>query len=242
MTSTSEIHPDYAAVAHGQAVAAARRWGRYVEYDDLYQELWVYALRNIKEVNALLDPAPEEGEDEPSKRQLRNCLTRLERRVAKAAERYVRKLKAQQLGYEVGDEYFYTRETVEMLLPIVLSGDFDTLPQHEDNGGRRIKTAPNEGNNLPAMTADVSAAVSTLSEDQLELLADVFLAGPGVSPSEAKAAVARREDVSRWAIDGRVNRIIERIIVKLGGGNPYERSRPVSTAHAVAITRRQEEG
>lgn len=239
----TDIHPEFHDFAFAATVATCRRYGRFVEQDDCYQEMVVYYLRNKGECDELIAPPPDEGQEEPSRQVVAAAHRRLARRLAKAGERYARKTRAQQLGYETGDEYFYTRNTVETLLPLALSEtDAALMPQHETHPGRRIATQPDEGNNLPVLVADVSSAVSRLDEDQQNLLESVFLPTRGRTVSEMREAVASREGVSRWAIDGRINRIIDRIVTQLGGPNPYERSRPVSTAHAVAITRRQEEG
>lgn len=241
-----DLHPDWRDHALPVAYATARRYRGIVEADDCFQELTEYAIRHWAEVHELIEPSPLEGEDQPSPKHVKSCHRRLNRRLAKVGERYARKIKAQVFGYETRDEFFYTPSMIEELLPLVFVGEHDgsLLNTQDDPTRRRAKQVLSEGNNLPALLADVSGALDALEYESRDLLESIYAPHPHASIYQRREAVSNALGITRWALDGRVDRILARIVAELGGPSPWSGGgrRAVSNAHARAVTARQTDG
>jgi hypothetical protein len=91
--SWAEKPADGFAALKSSVVSAASpvhsRWHRYVEWEDLIQQLWLWVAANQEDV-ATLGPAQ---------------LTKV---LRAEAEKYCRREKAQRAGYDITDEYYYT--------------------------------------------------------------------------------------------------------------------------------------
>jgi len=71
------------------------------------------------------------------------------------------------VGYNVVDEYFYTEPLVENLILAYCRGDGDAAGQVLDPaemGGKRKTKPANEGGDMLAMLADVSAALDKVDD------------------------------------------------------------------------------
>lgn len=164
--------------------------------------------------------------------------------MAKAGERYARRVKAQQSGYRPEDEYFYTHETVEAFLPVIVSGashlsylDSEALVSERVKGG----SLASEGGSADAILADLRRAYYALPVDSRALLASVF--EPGTMRTDAEQAAGDDLGVSRWAIRGRVDRAIGAMIRNAGGPSPYPGGRRArSNGQARAQLARQWDG
>jgi hypothetical protein len=240
MSAAADVYSFAAPVA----AAVTRRWSSWVEYDDVLQEIVVYYLRNRAKLDPLMEPAVDPESGEPSKAADRANRARLERLMSKAGERYARRQKAEQSGYRVEDEYFYTQETVEAFLPVIVSGGSDlsvldsaALVSERVNGGRAL----HEGGNADAILADLRRAYYALPIDTRALLASVF--EPGMIRSDAEQVAGEDLGISRWAVRGRVERAINALIRNAGGPSPYGGGRrAVSNGKARAMLSRQWEG
>jgi DNA-directed RNA polymerase specialized sigma24 family protein len=239
-----ELHPDWIDHANAVAVSTCRRWSPFVERDELVNELWMYAVRNVERVNEMIEPPDaytisEDGEVVVDVRLVRAAHRRLEKRMASYAERYARRAKAEQSGYHWLDEFFYSAQLVEDLLPVALSAERDPalLPDDDAVSTKRKRSLLSEGGNLPAMCADIQGAVSRLPEQQREVLVAVY--GQGERPVDVAAAVG----VSRQAVEARINRAVRGIVSALGGDDPgmgtVGSRRVVSNAQARVETDRQ---
>lgn len=80
------------------ATAVHRRWRRYVDLEDLTQQLWLWVATNVA-------TNPDAVAEKDLLRRLRN-----------AAEIHCRKEKAQRAGYDVVDEYFYSVPQLERII------------------------------------------------------------------------------------------------------------------------------
>jgi hypothetical protein len=226
------------------AATVTRHWGRWVEYDDVLQEIVLYYLRNRRTLDPLLEPSvnPETGEPWPAGDRANR--RRLERLMAKAGERFARRAKAEQSGYRPEDEYFYTQETVEAFLPVIVSGGSDysmleaeSLVSVRVNGG----TPAHERGGADAILADLRRAFYALPIDQRALLSAIF--EPGQLRTDAEQAAADDLGVSRWAVRGRIDRAIRAMIRNTGGESPWRPGRRAqSSARARAVLSRQWEG
>lgn len=198
-------HPVWGDVFELASVAARRierRWWRWARFDDLRSAALEYAVRRPDLVSKFLL----EREDEKERRRGEHAFVTV---LSRAAERHARKEKAEQSGYKVEDEFFYTRVLLEGMIKILVSGDYAETNQTVDPetmGGRRAPKAPNEGNNLLAMMADVQSALDTLEIRDRAILMARF--------GEDKAV---KDVADAWGISpGRVSQIEERALRKMG--------------------------
>src|SRR6266480_3745572 len=84
-----------------RTIAKSRRWRRWVEYDDVMMEMWVWVYGHPAKTNALVT----------------GDRWWLVRRLRTVGERFARREKAARTGYLPGDEYFYSPAQVRALLP-----------------------------------------------------------------------------------------------------------------------------
>ena len=203
------------------AIAAkpiARKYKDWVEFDDMKQSACEYALRRKDKVEEYLFEADEDGKivrrTEGSLRQGETALITFLRRHL---ERIARKEKATRSGYSTEDEYFYRTTTVESLIKVWGSGDYDMAGQVLDQtemGGRRSKVA-SEGNNLLAMIADVDAAMKRIDDRVRKVLVDRFVHDATLHQiaDELEISVQRVEQLSQ--------RGLRNVVDELGGPNPW---------------------
>jgi hypothetical protein len=211
------------------AYRIGNRYRQYVEREDVAQELRLWWLTHPKAVERYTDDG-KVGEK------------KLTKSLYRAAEKFAREQKALALGYKPEDEFFYNTELIRMLLPMVWNPEliFQEV-QPDDLGGKiRRSKAANEGNNLPAMVADVAQALHRIDLDDYKLLLLHF-----ALQYEYKE-LAEELDINVGAAKMRVQRAIERLVETLGGETPWTDGpgsrRAISNAHAAAITANQEDG
>jgi hypothetical protein len=92
-----------------------RRWRRWVEIEDLTQELWQEYYRDTREATA----------DE------------LDNRLYNAGRRYCRAEKARQCGYAPDDEAYYSTKVIRELLPDVVADDPPVMRGQDEREVRR---------------------------------------------------------------------------------------------------------
>jgi hypothetical protein len=210
------------------AATLARRYGTWVEYDDVLQELWVYALRNHEALWRLLEPEAPEGMGEVPKPVLRASWSRLGKRLSRAGERYCRREKARQSGYRVEDEYFYDTGLIEALLPVALDPSRDTslVVTPDDNTRGRGKADPAEGNDLAALCADLQVAVRAIEPEHQAILVAIYGPVPLETHKERDTVPRSQSDVARvygttqQAVSRRHGRALRAIQRELGGQYP----------------------
>lgn len=143
------------AIAAGRCV---RRWGRWASFDDLRGAALEYAVRRKDVIVTHLIDTTDEEDIKAGRKMFTRALER-------AAERFARKEKAAKLGYEIEDEYYYSPQLVERLIASHWAGgpvEAGQTNDPEEIGGRRGKKLINEGGDLLAMEADISAALDSL--------------------------------------------------------------------------------
>ena len=137
--------------------------------------------------------------------------------IRRAGERYARKEKAKALGYELGDEYFYRLDLIESLIKVVGSGESYLANQvfDPDVHGVKVKRLANEGNNLVALVADVSKAMSKLDPRMQGILNSRFVNDMPL------ADIAKAWDISPQRVEQLVAKGVKDIANILGGKSPY---------------------
>lgn len=90
----TDVFAELKTAVDAAVTAVYGRWRRYVDREDLTQQLWLWVAAN---------PDAPAGKD-------------LARRLRGAAEVFCRKEKAQRAGYDVVDEYFYSVPQLERIV------------------------------------------------------------------------------------------------------------------------------
>jgi len=142
-----------------------------------------------------------------------------ERTLVKAlrneGERYCRTEKAEQDGYDVEDEFFYSIPMIADLL--ALSFDPEWMEPKGIDYTEQKSVSP--GTDLVIMVADVTKAFESLPEPDQDLLRYVY--GTSRLREDAIAQKALEWDVSQSAAYGRIRRVVGRVRAALGGENPW---------------------
>lgn len=196
---------DAKGVIGGVSHSLAREFHGYTTAADISQEMWVWVLKHENKIEEWL-----EREDKVDWAKGMKALSKTLMRVGNV---YCRKEKADRCGYRTNDEYYYTRSLLEALLVARENGGKMIVNQVNDTP-RKAKL-DSEGNDVLAMLSDLDIALESLEDDQRELL--IKICGKGVAP----AVVAVEQDVTRQAVENRVNRALDRMIKELGGDYPY---------------------
>lgn len=128
---------------------------------------------------------------------------------------YCQKWKAKSIGYEVSDNYYYDIDVVKAMLPSVLRGEINKTGKL--NLGLPGKpSAPNEGGNAMAMMIEIDYAYWKLSKDERKILFLSF-AEDLTDGQVGEELGLGSEDAVRM----RINRILKKLINKIGGYKPF---------------------
>jgi len=196
---------DVQVVITGAAHALAREYRQYTTAQDISQEMWIWVLKHPEKTREWLS-RDDRAEKARGVKALNKTLMRL-------GSVYCRREKATVSGYHPSDEYFYTRTLVGALLEALWNGG--QLVSNQIDDMPRKKKLDSEGNDLLALFADIDRALEVLEPVQISLLERVY--GHG----EALTDIAEVEDVTRQAVENRVNRALDKMIKHLGGEYPY---------------------
>jgi RNA polymerase sigma factor (sigma-70 family) len=188
----------------------SKRYNKYTELADIRQAMNEYAWKRKDKVAEYLI-----REDVIEKKQGYKAFSTFIRR---AGERFCRKEKAKALGYELGDEYFYRLELIEGLIKVVASGEAYLANQvfDPDVHGVKVKKLANEGNNLAAMMADVSKAMSKLDPRMQGILNSRY------AQDMPLTEIAAAWDISPQRVEQLSVKGVRDIADYLGGKSPYQ--------------------
>jgi RNA polymerase sigma factor (sigma-70 family) len=173
-----------------------RRYGRWVEQDDVMQEMWLWVFEH----------------PDTTRRLLADRESFLTRRLVTVGERYARREKAAYERYSPDDEAFYSLTMIRDMLPYALDSNA-TPPQEQQEV--RVYTSGDGYGTWEAMLADVRGAFSHLDDTDQKLLTRRF------RDEATFEVIASADGVSTSAVFSRVNRIVKRLQRRLGGASPY---------------------
>lgn len=140
------------------AGAAKSKFPAHHDVDDVKQSLWVWIMENKNTVSELIEKS--EGSD--------NLLVDL---MTKAALSHLKKEDAQSYGYDEEDVFTYSLDLIKSILEVVFEHeDWQSFSQAVGDGMPRAKSEPATGGNNLASYADVSRAITSLPEDQYNIL------------------------------------------------------------------------
>lgn len=173
----------------------------YVTSDDVMSEMFLWVAANSEKVSSWSEGG-------------RKGMGKLNTALFRTGHRYVNKQRAEAIGGQLSDMYWYSVPVIEELLEDVWTyTDWLPTPSVERS---RSQSSPAEGNNRTAMLADVAFAVSSLSKEDKDLLRDRYCDGGAYFD-----AIASKLEESPDAVRKRIDRILNRLVEKLGGDPPF---------------------
>lgn len=140
------------------ASVAVSNFPAHADISDVKQEMWVWIMENEGTVTRIL--ADSEG-----------TTAAVEQLLVKAARAYLKKEDAATYGYDEEDQFNFPLDMIKSILEVVFSyEDWQSFAQAANPGMPRAKAEPARGGNNLASYADVSRAITSLPEDQYNLL------------------------------------------------------------------------
>ena len=184
--------------------ALARTHYHYMPREDIQSEIYAFAWKNRASFERYL------MEEDDEKRSWNHMVSSLKR----AGEREARRQRAIALGYDHQDEYFYDRDLITDLIFSV--GNEGSQPMMADELEDRRSTTPMaERGNWFAMLTDVRRCLDGLDAKDRAILLMRF------ADELSAADVGRQFDISRQAVDDRVERSLTKMLDCLGGPSPW---------------------
>lgn len=180
---------------------------KMLERSDIEQELWLWFVQHPRNFKQWTEEYEAKEADKLIARSLRN-----------AALDYCIKEKAQREGYSPSDNFWYTKEFVKMLIPGVLTGNWERMEIALSNMGRSTKS-PAESGDWMAHIADIKSAFDKLTEQEQNL---VFLFYAQDVDSKELHEVAEDKRGTAKATAMAANRALNKIVRNLGGFPPFK--------------------
>jgi RNA polymerase sigma factor (sigma-70 family) len=208
----TELHPIVYELAPSVAYAIHRRYSHWVEKEDITQECIAWAITRNTYIT-------EQMSVEDAK-QLEYNQKRIAYQMKRAAERYVRKEKANKSGYQLSDEAYYETLMLGQLLPFVIASVIDgtVLEQAQEmirDGQPRGSSSPAEGGNLLASLIDIKKAFLELDQKDQIVLRMRHL------DNATLQQIAAFLECAVSTADRRCTNSLRRLQTKLGGETPY---------------------
>jgi RNA polymerase sigma factor (sigma-70 family) len=197
-------------IASAAVYPVKRRFGKFVEFDDLKQSALEYAVRRRKKIEEYLD-----RESKVERKKGEAAVSTL---LKRAAERYARKEKARKIGYEPDDEYFYYQTLVENLIQIWASGDYDLAGQVLDPAemtGKKSRRVLSEGGNLLALVSDIDNSIKHLDKRTVAILRLRY------ADQMHLREIAEMFEVTPQRVEQIIKQGFNKLIKRLGGTSPY---------------------
>jgi len=148
----------------------------------------------------------------------KSCDKLIAKSLRNAALDYCVKEKAVAEGYNATDNFWYSKDFVKMLIPGVLTDNWEKLETAMTNMGRSTK-APSESGDWMAYGADIRHAFSKLTEVEQNLVF-LFYAQDVDSTQLHEVTDSDRPSVKATAMAA--NRALNKIVRNLGGFPPFK--------------------
>ena len=219
----SELLEEVTEIAASVAKQIHPRYAVYFEAQDLRQELLLWSLKHENKITDWLSHNQEPQDRKAGIRQLAKSLQR-------EADKICRSAKAKRSGYEVYDEYFYTRGVLEELIT-----NLDEIEAQQIGMQVRVSggcSDPATGNNIAASVADVRKALSQLDPTDLLMIEMKY------QEQATYKQIAEVVELSDSTVHRRVTGALNRMVKILGGESPYTNGnrKAISNAQAQAMT------
>ncbi len=188
---------------------AAEYRNRYpmLERDDIEQQLWLWFYEHPTNFKRYITEHNQKDSDKLIAKSLRN-----------QAHDYCIKEKAYKEGYSPNDNFWYTKDFIKMMIPGVLTDNWEKLEVALSNMGRSTK-APSESGDWMAYGADIRAAFDKLDEREQNL---VFLFYAQDVDSKQLHEISAEDRPTHKATAMAANRALNKMVNNLGGFSPYE--------------------
>jgi hypothetical protein len=189
-----------------QGAKSAFRSGRgLVEYNDLVGEAHLWIVENYEKVEQWRDEG-RHGQNKLRNACRQRCLTVIARERRKRS------------NLQPGDVFYYTPQMIREILPNIWDEDDWVTGQQVGGGEIRTPSRPAEGNNRLAMIVDVRTAFFNLNNNDQNLLSDMYK--DGGLPLDV---VATQWEVTERTIKRREERVLDKMVERLGGEPPWTR-------------------
>lgn len=195
-----------------QASSLFRRYRRFVETDDIRQELWLAVAKNRKAFTDFIDRDPGD------KDAVRQGWAAAYKTLWRHGDRYCRREKAVRSGYRPEDEAFYDRHRIGVVLEMMHNGT--SFTNQYDDSRPKGKTKPGSGYSLETEFADVESAMKALSGLEKAAMMTYYVDGK----TEAEVADILGGDLNRQKVARILDRATKKMINALGGESPYRAS------------------
>jgi DNA-directed RNA polymerase specialized sigma24 family protein len=190
-----------------QIASEYRNKYKMVEREDIEQQLWLWFYEHPNNFKRYTSEYEQKESDKLIAKSLRN-----------QAHDYCVKEKASAEGYNPNDNFWYTKDFVKMMIPGVLTDNWEKLEVALTNMGRSTK-APSESGDWMAYGADIRKAFDKLEEREQNL---VFLFYAQDMDSKELHENASEDRPTAKATAMAANRALNKIVNLLGGMPPYE--------------------
>jgi len=199
LSEATDIASQVARIVH-------RKYHTYFDVSDVRQELLVWIVRREEKVRSWLDHT--EGEE-----QYRGGVRQLGKTLTRHADKYCRRRKAQQLGYQLDDEAYYTPISLSELLPFVWSDVVETRDASKPrvSGGGN----PAEGGNYVIQLFDIRKALEKLDPQDKVILQMKFF--EQFTFDEIATTLGISDSTAHRKVDGALRRLNN----NLGGQSPF---------------------
>jgi len=130
-------------------------------------------------------------------------------------DRLARREKAQQSGYRVEDEWFYSVAQIRDVIVAILNGETENLGVTSE-GGRRAPSDPANGGNSRAIVADVMRAMRDLTSEE-----EFFIETYVLDEQGGRELLAEMSGMSADSLSKKAHRLLVKMRAMLGGPSPY---------------------
>lgn len=190
---------------------------RYVEYGDVLHELYVWVAANYDYVQRW-------------KEQGTHGMNKLFVALYREGHGFVARERVRRTGCQPGDFYYYTPAVLEELLPDVWEYEaWDSSGSSEDPTMPRGKSKPSEKGDRRAMMIDIAYSVTTLEVEEQR-----FLRARYTEPTLTWDELGKRFEITGEAARKRNERLLEKMVDRLGGEPPVWRNSRRARSNASA--------
>ena len=188
-----------------QGAKSAYNSGRgLIDYNDLVGEAHLWIVENYEKVDKWRDEG-RHGQNKLRNACRQKCLSVIARERRKRS------------GLQAGDVFYYTPQMLREILPTIWDEDDWVSGETVTTSEVRSPSRPSEGNNRLAMVADVRGAFFNLRGPDQMLLADMYK--DGGLPIQV---IAAQLEVTERTVKRREERILDRMVERLGGEPPWK--------------------
>lgn len=185
-----------------QGAMSAHRSGRgLVDLGDLIGEANMWLVENYRKVLLWRDEG-RHGQNKLRQACRQRCLT------------VIAKERKQRSGLGAGDIFYYSTQMIRELIPDIFDVDDWTITV-TNNGELKGKSSPSEGGNKLAMIVDIRSAFYSLNEADRGVIEALYRDG------RQYQQVADTLQVTERTVRRKEERIMEKMVEKLGGESPF---------------------